>query len=260
MIARIRKRKRWIALGGIAGVAYWCWRGSRSSYRHRFTDLTDALVSPHNLGFCLYNWGFTVLGGRKHDVFRQRIVQLAELRDGEDVLDAGCGTGLTILRIAEQYPGCRVYGIDLSPKMIEVARDDAAEHGLDVNLRVGSIIDLPYPDAAFDVVLTNLMFHHLDLTEKRLAVAEIARVLRSPEPVEGKLGGRFVSAEFGPHARNPLERHLAKGEYTLYPSHLAEAGLILRHEELSSIFWGLQVYYRVALKPGETARESYKEE
>jgi SAM-dependent methyltransferase len=216
-----------------------------------FTDLTDALISPYNLGFCLYDWGFTMLGGRRHDAFRQHIIELAELRGKEDVLDAGCGTGLTTLRIAEQRPECKVHGIDLSPKMIEVARNGATERRLIVDLRVGSITDLPYPDAAFDVVLTNIMFHHLDLAEKRQAVVEIARVLGP--------GGRFVSAEFGPHARNPLERQLAKGEYTLYPSHLAEAGLTLRYEELSPFIWGLQVYYRVAVKPDETATGSLEE-
>jgi len=252
MMARIRKRKRWIALGGIAIAAYWCWRRSRSPYRHRFTDLTDALISPYNLGFCVYNWGFTVLGGRRHDAFRQRVFELAELRGDEDVLDVGCGTGLTTLRIAEKRRECKVHGIDLSPKMIEVARNDAEERGLIVDLRVGSITDLPYPDAAFDVVLTNIMFHHLDLAEKRQAVAEIARVLRP--------GGRFVSAEFGPRARNLVERRLAKGEYTLYRSHLVEAGLTLRHEELSPFIWGLQVYYRVAVKPDGTTAGSLEEE
>jgi ubiquinone/menaquinone biosynthesis C-methylase UbiE len=185
-------------------------------------------VSPYNLGFCIYNWGFNVLGGRRHDAFRRRVVELAELCGDEDILDAGCGTGLTTLRIAEQYPECRVHGIDLSIKMIEVTRNDAVERGLDVDLRTGSITDLPYPDAAFDVVLTNIMFHHLDLVEKQLAVAQIARVL--------KAGGRYVSAEFGPRARNPVERRLAKGEYTLYASHLAQAGLTIRHEELSPVF------------------------
>ena len=219
--------------------------------RHYFTALTDLLVSPYNLGFCLYNWGFSVLGGRKHAAFRQRIVQLAELRGDEDVLDAGCGTGLTMLRIAEQVPKCRVHGIDLSIKMIEVARNDAAKRGLDVDLRTGSITDLPYPDESFTVVLTNIIFQHLDLVEKRLAVAEIARVLRP--------GGRYVSAEFGPRARNRMERRLAKGEYTLYPAHLAEAGLAVQCEELSPFIWNLQVAYRVAVKPDGTAPECFGE-
>jgi ubiquinone/menaquinone biosynthesis C-methylase UbiE len=229
-------------------------------YRHPFTVLTDLLVSPYNLGFCAYDWGFRVLSGRRHNAFRRHIVELAELCSDDDVLDAGCGTGLTMLRIAQQQPGCRVYGIDLSSKMVQVARNVAAERGLDVALCTGSITDLPYPDAAFDVVLTNLMFHHLDQAEKRQAVAEIARVLRGPQPVEDRPGGRFVSAEFGPRARNPFQRHMAKGDYTLYPSHLAEAGLVLRHEELSPFVWGLQVYHRVAIKQGEAVPESFKEE
>ena len=235
-------------------------RHTRARYRHRFTVLTDLLVSPYNLGFCIYNWGFQVLGGRRHEAFRQRIIELAELRSNEDVLDAGCGTGLTTLRIAEQYPGCKVYGIDLSSTMIEAARNDAAERGLDVDLCVGSITNLPYPGASFDVVLTNLMFHHLDLAEKRQALTEIAWVLRSPEAAEGQADGRYVSAEFGPRARNPMERRLAKGEYTLYPSHLTEIGLTLCHEELSPFVWGLQVYYRVAVKSVEAANGFFEEE
>jgi SAM-dependent methyltransferase len=251
MSAKVKKCKRWIVLAGIAGVACWFLRCSRSPYRHRFTDFTDALVSPYNLGFSIYNWIFNVLGGRKHEAFRQRVIKLAGLRGDERVLDVGCGTGLTMLRIAEQHANCVVHGIDLSPKMIEVAQKDAAEHGLAVDLRVGSITDLPYPEASFDVIFTNIMFHHLDLAEKRLAIAEIARVL--------KPGGRYVSAEFGPRARNPLERRLAKGEYTLYPSHLAEMGFIIKHEALEPFVWGLRIYYRVAIRPEEAAPESLKE-
>jgi ubiquinone/menaquinone biosynthesis C-methylase UbiE len=214
-------------------------------YRHRFTALTDLLVSPYNLGFCFYNWGFGVLGGRKHDAFRQHVIELAGLRGDEDVLDAGCGTGLATLRIAALHPRCRVCGIDLSIKMIEVVRRDATKRGLDVNLCAGSVTDLPFAEAAFDVALTNIMFHHLDLVEKRRATAEITRVL--------KPGGRYVSAEFGPRARNAVERRLAKGDYTLYPSHLAEAGLDLQHEEMRPFVWGLQVACRVAAKPARRA-------
>lgn len=112
--------------------------------------------------------------------------------------------------------------------------------GLPVDFRVGSITDLPYPAGSFNAVITNIMYHHLDLEEKQQAVGEIARVL--------KPGGRYVSAEFGPRARNALQRHLSKGEYTLYPSHLVAAGFAITHEELDVFAWGKKVYYRVAIK------------
>ena len=129
--------------------------------------------------------------------------------------------------------------------MIAVARRDAKTQGLAVDFRVGSITALPYADASFDVALTNIMYHHLDLVEKRQAVAEIARVLRP--------GGRYASSEFGPRAHNTLQRHLAKGEYTLYPSHLTEAGLAITHEELGVFAWRKKVFYRVAIKQGYPA-------
>jgi ubiquinone/menaquinone biosynthesis C-methylase UbiE len=218
-------------------------------YRHGFTYFTDALVP-------IYNRVFVVLAGHRHEAFRKRVLELAALEGGERLLDAGCGTGMMALRIAARYPDCTVQGVDISPKMIAVARRDAKTHGLAADFRVGSITDLPYPDAFFDVVITNIMYHHLGLAEKRQAVAEIARVLRGPEPactersrrVEGKPGGRYVSAEFGPRADNALRRHLAKGEYTLYPSHLTEAGLTIIHEELGVFAWGKKVSYRVAVK------------
>jgi ubiquinone/menaquinone biosynthesis C-methylase UbiE len=213
-------------------------KSEQSLYRHRFTHFTDALIP-------VYNWGFNVLGGRGHEAFRQRVLELAALKGDECLLDAGCGTGMMALRIAARYPSCTVHGIDISPKMIAVARRDAEMQGLAVDFRVGSITDLPYPDASFDVVITNIMYHHLDLAEKRQAVAEIARVL--------KPSGRYVSAEFGPRARNALQRHLAKGEYTLYPSHLTEAGLAITHEELGVFALRKQVVYRVAVKQVDPA-------
>ena len=205
----------------------------QSLYRHRFTHFTDALIP-------IYNRLFEVLAGRQHEAFRRHLLELTALAGGECLLDAGCGTGMMALRIAAQYPGCTLHGIDISPKMIAVARRDAEKQGLAVDFRVGSITDLPYPDDSFKVVTTNIMYHHLDLVEKQQAVAEIARVL--------KPAGRYVSAEFGPRARNALQRHLTKGEYTLYPSHLTGAGLAITHEELSEFAWGKKVFYRVAIK------------
>jgi ubiquinone/menaquinone biosynthesis C-methylase UbiE len=204
-------------------------------YRHRFTDFTDALIP-------VYDRLFGAFMGKAHATFREHVVELAALKTGERVLDAGCGTGLTALCIAARHPGCTVQGIDISPRMIAAARRNAERKGLAAEFRVGSITALPYPDAAFEVVITNIMFHHLDLEEKRRAVGEVARVLAP--------GGRYVSAEFGPRASNALQRRLAKGEYTLYPAHLKEAGLAVVRDEVGPFALGKKVWYRVAVKAG----------
>jgi ubiquinone/menaquinone biosynthesis C-methylase UbiE len=205
-------------------------------YRHRFTDFTDALIP-------VYDRLFTVVMGNANEVFRERVLDRTAPRNGERLLDAGCGTGMTVLRIAERFPECAVHGVDISPNMIAVARRHAAQKGLMAEFRVGSITALPYPDAAFDVVITNIMFHHLDLAEKRRAVREVARVLKD--------GGRYVSAEFGPRAANALQRRMAKGEYTLYPEHLTEAGLAIVHEDVGAFALGRKLVYRTARKTSQ---------
>ena len=114
-------------------------------YRHRFTHFTDALIP-------VYNRLFEVLAGRRHEAFRRHVLELADLEGSECLLDAGCGTGMMALRIAARHPDCTVHGIDISPKMIAVARRDAETQGLAVDFRAGSITALPYADASFDVV------------------------------------------------------------------------------------------------------------
>jgi SAM-dependent methyltransferase len=195
----------------------------RTGYKHRFTYFTDALIP-------VYNWLFTVLAGRRNEEFRQYIVDLASLKGYESVLD----------------PNCALFGIDISPKMLGSTRENAEKHGLAMDLQLGSTTHLPYANATFDVVISNIMYHHLNLVEKHQAVHEIARLL--------KTGGRYVSAEFGPRARNPLQRRLAKGEYTLYPSHLIEAGLKIELEELKPFAWGKKLFYRVAVKEFDEKR------
>jgi hypothetical protein len=66
------------------------------------------------------------------------------------------------------------------------------------------------------------------------------------------LGGRYVSAGFGPGAGNTVECRLAKGEYTLYPSHLTQTGLTIEREESGGLAWRLDVIPRVAVKRGNS--------
>ncbi len=128
------------------------------------------------------------------------VVEMAQLKPGDKVLDIGCGTGNLTLT-AKNYVGTSgsVYGIDASPEMIAEARKKAAHSGLDATFEVGLIEGLGYSDATFDVVISRLVIHHLPDDLKRRGIAEIFRVL--------KPGGRLFLADFNPPS-NPILAHI----------------------------------------------------
>lgn len=121
--------------------------------------------------------------------FRKRILEPAQLKVGEAVLDVGCGTGsLALLAKKEVGTQGEVHGIDASPEMIGRARQKAKEAGADVRFDVAPAQSLPFSDRTFDVVLSTLMFHHLPRPSREQLACEIRRVL--------KPGGRVLVVDF----------------------------------------------------------------
>ena len=104
-----------------------------------------------------------------------------------DVLEIAIGTGLNL---AHYPPSARVTGIELSPAMLELARERAAALGREADLRVGDATALDLPDDSFDTAVST--FTLCSIPDPAAAVAEVRRVLRP--------GGRFVFAE---HVRSP---------------------------------------------------------
>jgi ubiquinone/menaquinone biosynthesis C-methylase UbiE len=106
------------------------------------------------------------------------LVAEADLR-GRRVLDVGCGTGKLITTLVERY-GCKAWGIDPSPEMIEIARERVPSG---VGLRGGRAEELGFKDAWFERVVMTLVLHVVDRPK---AYAEILRVLE-PAGVFGLL-------------------------------------------------------------------------
>jgi len=151
---------------------------------------TAGLVMNWGWRYDLLVWFFdTVLLRGKLQGLRQRTIDLAQLQPGEAVLDVGCGTGtLALQAYALVGAAGRVCGIDPGPRQIDRARAKAARRSFPIDLQVGVIEQLAFPDQSFDVVLSTFMMHHLPDDLKRLGLAEMARVL--------KPGGRLVITDF----------------------------------------------------------------
>jgi arsenite methyltransferase len=103
---------------------------------------------------------------------------VAELREGETVLDLGSGGGIDVLLSARRVgPTGRAIGVDMTDEMLSLARRNAAEAGAsNVEFRKGTIEALPLDDASVDVVISNCVINLA--SDKGAVFAEIARVLK----------------------------------------------------------------------------------
>jgi len=104
-------------------------------------------------------------------------IAVADLREGERVLDLGSGGGIDVLLSARRVgPSGFAYGVDMTDEMLALARANAAKAGAsNVEFRKGEIEDLPLPDAAVDVVISNCVINLS--TDKPAVLAEMFRVL-----------------------------------------------------------------------------------
>lgn len=103
-----------------------------------------------------------------------RLVNFVEITPNATVLDVGCGTGVVAITAARL--GAKVFGLDLTPKLLEKAERNAAIAGVDVAFQEGDVEALPYSDASFDIVLSQ--FGHMFAPRAKIALNEMLRVLK----------------------------------------------------------------------------------
>ena len=125
------------------------------------------------------NEGFTTIPAGE-------LVAFARVLPGERVLDVACGTGVVAVTAARA--GARASGLDLTPVLLERARENARLAEVEVDFTEGDAESLPYADATFDVVLSQ--FGHMFAPRPELATSEILRVLRP--------GGRLAFTTWPP--------------------------------------------------------------
>jgi SAM-dependent methyltransferase len=148
-------------------------------------------------------------------------VALAGLREGEVVVDLGCGGGLDVLLAAKRVgPTGKAIGIDMTPDMIARAKAGAAQiDATNVEFHLGQIDQLPLADESVDCVVSNCVINLVP--DKPLAFREILRVL--------KPGGRMVVSDIA--LTQPLPADVAQ-DVQAYVGCIAGAIQIQEYERL----------------------------
>jgi SAM-dependent methyltransferase len=115
---------------------------------------------------------------------------VAELREGETVLDLGSGGGIDVLLSAKRVgPTGKAYGVDMTDEMLQLARENARKSDVsNVEFLKGYIEEVPLPDGSVDVIISNCVINLS--TDKPKVIAEMQRLLRS--------GAGFVDIEIEP--------------------------------------------------------------
>lgn len=121
--------------------------------------------------------------------YKSILIEQADIRAGQNVLDLGCGTGTLAIMVKQAHPSAEVFGLDADPDMLKVAKYKSAQQNAPVKFDMGFTNKLPYPDESFDRVLSSIMIHHLKTPDKKKTAQEVFRVL--------KPGGQLHIVDFG---------------------------------------------------------------
>ena len=147
-------------------------------------------------------WYDTFVGPVTNDL-RAIGLRMFPTKEGVLVLDVGCGTG-TLLDLYQQT-GCRVFGIDASPAMLEVAR---GKLGHNADLRLGAATRMPYANGRFDLVTIVLALHEMPASDRSAVLNEVKRVMKND--------GRILLIDYHPGPIRFPEGWLAKTVITFF--------------------------------------------
>jgi len=146
---------------------------------------------------------------------RRRGLELLDIREGEAVLEVGFGTGCSLVQSAASVGNKgKVYGIDLTPEMIDRAQRRLEKKGLSgrVELREGDARQMPCENGQFDAVYMSAVLELFDTPDIPVVLKEIRRVLK----VEGRLG--VVSMPMEGHEKSLVWR-VYQWFHRMFPRH-----------------------------------------
>ena len=153
---------------------------------------------------------------------RQRAMELADIRNGENVLEVAVGTGLNFVEILKQNPDGWNEGLDICPMMVKKTKKRAERTGLtNYSIKVGDSRNLPYADGVFDLIINEYMFDIFPISEYDSVLKEFQRILKP----NGRLV--LVNTTRGEKWRDSLFNYL----FHIYPVNKCRGVLMNSHLE-----------------------------
>ncbi len=149
-------------------------------FRRTFHWQTDGYLSKRSAE--LYDVGVEFLFLGMADVMRRQVIppvtRLLRERPSSHarLLDVACGTGRTLRQLAVAHPGLKLFGLDLSPYYVQVAREQLADVA-DASLVAENAESMPFRDGYFDALTSVYLFHELPRNARRNVFREMYRVL-----------------------------------------------------------------------------------
>jgi len=168
--------------------------------------------------------------GARLVIVSELLCEAVDLRATDRVLDVATGHGNTALAAARR--GCGVTGVDITPALLEQARRRATAEHLRIEFRAGDATELPFPDEAFDVVLST--FGAPFLSNPASSALELLRVCRS--------GGKIGLANWTPTGANLAEGRVADNYFPPAPG--SYESLLSIEERLQQLLGGQVVSLR----------------
>ncbi len=120
--------------------------------------------------------------------FRKKVLDAVQIKNEDIILDVGCGTGLFLSVLKQEYPDVCAIGIDIDDKMLQIARRRLHRYPK-LFLSIASGESLPIKENSVDYVFSTLVIHHIPDDVKRKVIYEMYCVL--------KQGGKLVLVDFG---------------------------------------------------------------
>lgn len=166
---------------------------------------------------------YDVFGLLMESKARRRAMEIARIRNGENVLEVAVGTGLNFVEILRRNPHGWNEGIDISPQMVKKAKKRADKTGLtNYEIRLSDSRNLPYANGVFDLVINEYMFDIFPVSEYDRVLREFKRILKP----NGRLV--LVNTTKGERWRDCLFNCL----FHVYPAQFSKCRGVLMNEHL----------------------------